>query len=224
MVRAKRTDSLPDTTDQRAVKASGLLTAAEHPVIKWLASMFVACGFGFGVGVWFANRNADEEVEARLRTWEFASPLYEKVPGDIDFVARGLRVGRREGGSTEVHLPNGDHFNLRVSAVRKVATGHEIAFSLIGDMGTNRIISNEMRIPVVRHSLQGPVSVGSHEFFVFIDDVGIDHVVVSVVRRAVPEMGVVKGFLAINAMGPAYIGERPEPVIGTTAAERRAAP
>ncbi len=69
------------------------------------------------VPMWWCQ-NENERLRDRMARWRFSEPLYKRLPGDIDFIARGIRVDKKEGAQVSVLGPGqGDRFLLEITSL-----------------------------------------------------------------------------------------------------------
>jgi len=145
-----------------------------------------------GIGMW--GRNAAHErdqLRAKLDGWRFSEPLYRAIPGDVDFIARGLRVDKRKGGGMHIVGPQpDDDFIVQLSTLRvdpKSTADHkkyQLGFTVLGSVGGSSIVPYSLGpVPAEVGQLFGPVSAGIYEFYLFVERVEVDYVFLTVARR-----------------------------------------
>jgi hypothetical protein len=130
-----------------------------------------------------------EEENARLHDtvarWKFSAPLFKAIPGDSDFILRGVRVDKRSGAARLVMDPlTGDSYSIQISNLSRAPDGsYRVQFSVAGEVAKNRVTSGTApEVEVRREVRAGPINAGSVDFFLFIEDVQVDYIQVAIAR------------------------------------------
>ena len=170
-----------------------------------------------------ANERATE-AESQLKGFQFSVPIFSKLPGDCDFLIRGIRIDRQEGKSVTVAGPSkGDAFQVQVKSISSIgrdAAGNPeygIQFTVAGEIGGHALSpSFTATIPLKRGSVSKPVTALRHDYYVGIEEVEIDFITVVFARRpSVPKSANLQmqgnsgpfGSIAIK------IGKPPDPIL-----------
>ncbi|MGQ0636505.1 MAG: hypothetical protein ACT4QC_17975 [Planctomycetaceae bacterium] len=183
------------TTGASPTLAESINKCLKDHLLVVIGTIFIA-GWFFREGVirFFDQEivSASEIKEGRaacdqIEGWDMTEPLYKTMACDTDFLVRGVDIAREVGRSVRVVGPKlGDDFTLNVSNYAPTASGgHSISFDLAGILDSNvfRPSVNVPEIMVQRQAKAGPFQAGVHQFFVYIDDVRLDQLTVSVSRR-----------------------------------------
>lgn len=154
------------------------------------ASMVIAAV----IGVWGTNAAHErDQLRAKLDGWRFSERLYRVIPGDVDFIARGLRVDKRKGGGMHIVGPQpDDNFIVQLSSLGvdpKSTADHkkyQLGFTVLGSVAGSSIMPYSVGpVPAEVGQLVGPVNAGSYEFYLFVEKVEVDYVFLTVARRRV---------------------------------------
>jgi hypothetical protein len=173
-----------------ATKRSGQ-SDGSHTIIQGVFLVLAALAGGI-VGPWVTGVNRDNDrLRQQQAAWQFSEQLYRQLPGDVDFITRGLRVNKVQGGQVRVLGPaEGDDFLIAISQLKHVATSpgapsqYSVQFVVSGRMDGSIIRPSETPpVPIVRGTLVGPMNAVSYEFYLYFDDVRIDDVLLTVARR-----------------------------------------
>src|SRR5437899_3336129 len=98
---------------QRWYQKSGVQAALVAGIALILGSVLGP----YATGVYRENDYRRDE----MRRWRFSEPLYRRVPGDVDFIARGLRVDKKQGAGVSTLGPgDGDRFTVELSNLQPV--------------------------------------------------------------------------------------------------------
>jgi hypothetical protein len=147
---------------------------------------------GTWLGSYLSGQSQENQrLREQMSRWRFSEQLYRRLPGDVDFVARGLRVDKKQGGEVQVLGPGeGDRFSVQVSQLQPLPTEtakpqqYSIEFTVQGSVGFNLMrggTSGPMRVEP--QALSRPINAGKYDFLIFVDKVDIDSVYLTVARR-----------------------------------------
>ena len=133
------------------------------------------------------------DIDKKLKGWEFSERLYRQIPGDIDFLARRLQVDKRQGAEMFVAGPTqGDQYIIVLSQLtpdKKDMHGNQkysVTFAIRGLLDTNKITGGTSDpIPMLRNTLTDPIKIYGYEFYIYVDDVQVDYVYLSIGRRKI---------------------------------------
>ena len=150
---------------------------------------------GISVGHLYTKLNAVEQdrdrLQARENGWKFSEPLYRQIPGDVDFVARKMRVDKKQGAQLSVAGPKkGDLYTIIISNLTSRETDSEgnqqyiVRFTVQGFIDNNEI-KGGLSEPILMspNNLAGPVEAIGYKFYIFVDKVDIDYVNLTFARR-----------------------------------------
>src|SRR6266571_2521788 len=180
----------------------------------------IAVVLSAGMPVWRCM-NENERLRDRMARWRFSEPLYKRLPGDIDFIGRGIRVDKKEGAQVSVLGPGvGDRFLLEVTSLLPAPSEfpneqqYTVEFRVTGSVNWNMITPGTSGPILIRpQSLAGPFNAGSHEFYLFVERVEVDAVYLTVARRPL-NMPNINISLAQIPFGIFNIGgKRPDPIL-----------
>lgn len=162
-----------------------------------------------------------DNARERLDGYEFSVPLFSKLPGDVDFLARGIKIDLKHGAAFRVLGPQeDDDFHVRISQILPLDLkndSHAISFVIDGTLRGNRFLTPPSKpIPVERGAMVGPIQRMDVEFYICIEDVDLMSINVAVARRSVfpgqPSVG--KGNVSIGEEGFKFLGvPKPPPPI-----------
>ena len=170
---------------------------------------------------WTLCRNENERLHDQIRKWRFSEALYKKLPGDIDFIARGIRVDKKEGAQMSVLGPGpGDRFLLQVTSLTPTTQQfpkpqeYVVEFAVTGSVNMNMITPGTSGPILVRpQNLAGPFNAGSHEFYLFVERVQVDYVYLTVARRPLNMPNIIMELVRIPFGIMNIGGKRPEPIL-----------
>lgn len=168
-------------------------TVQGHLVTGVFAVIVAFIGAGAAVmGTWWRNAARErDQLKAKLDGWQFSESLYRVIPGDVDFIARGLRVDKGKGRGMHIVGPQpDDDFMVQLSTLRvdpKSTADHkkyQVGFTVLGTVGGSSMAPSPVGpVPVEAGQLFGPVSAGIYEFYLFVEKVEVDYVFLTVARR-----------------------------------------
>ena len=162
-----------------------------------------------------------DQLKKELNGWRFSEPLYRVIPGDADFLVRGLRADKKKGGAVRTvgPAPN-DNFVVEVSSLQpdpKSPPDHQtyqLFFTVSGSVGGNYITPSSVG-PVAAEpdQLAGPVNAGSYEFYLFVEKIEVDYVFLSLARRRITAPSFKIGHSVLPFGGIRFGGPRPGPIL-----------
>ena len=169
------------------------------------------------------------KLEAQLSGYKFSEPLYRRIPGDIDFLARGFRVDKAAGAEAMVIGPKqGDNISIRMSGLQPAGIDeagnqkYQSQFEVSGVLGSNVLKGSfAPPVPIAPNSLAGPLNAGVFEFFVFVERVDVDYVYLTIARRPLnlPNIKIQGAQIPLGLLRIA--GQRPDPILLPTPDDRK---
>jgi hypothetical protein len=148
------------------------------------------------LGILFSGviHQRDQLLEER-KSWHFSEELFRNLPGDIDFLARHLRVDKKHGESVSVHGPRlGDELKVKASHLQSALSqgqgpSYQVLFTVSGRIAGTEMIPSPMPIGPMGAEMGerlGPVAVGRYELFIYVERVEIDSAFITVARHTMP--------------------------------------
>lgn len=190
-----------------------------HKIVVGLVGLILILAFAY-YHDFSGFRSEQEDLQRQLSAFNFKVPFYEKVPKDVDLIVHNLRIDKKEGSRIQINgPPKEDRFTVEVSNLQAKGLDKDgnqqymVIFSVMGSLASNLIPKTPGKEAHIKiHSLYGPINATMYEFYLFIDDIDIDYIYVSVARRKIGRnISITNSAISFGSI--VIKGARPEPIL-----------
>jgi len=152
-------------------------------------------------------------LKGQLALLRLASPLYERLPADTEFLGRGLVINLEKGATVQMNGPGKqDSMLVKISQVLPLkekeseVTKNMIAFAVVGTIEGNQVNHDTKPYELKRETFIGPIDTWSHQIYLYVDEVDIGQAKISVARRKKPNVKNHHNFSMGTISAPSAIG------------------